>query len=60
MFTVQDLMTSAELDMPLAIVMWNNDGYGQIRDGMIQRGIPEIGVTLKTLTTTCSQKRWAA
>ena len=25
--------------MPLAIVVWNNDGYGQIRDGMIQRGI---------------------
>ena len=47
MFTVQDLMTAAELDMPLAIVMWNNDGYGQIRDGMIQRGIPEIGVSLK-------------
>ena len=47
MFTVQELMTAAELDMPLAIVMWNNDGYGQIRDGMIQRGIPEIGVTLK-------------
>ncbi len=47
MFTVQELMTAAELEMPLAIVMWNNDGYGQIRDGMIQRGIPEIGVTLK-------------
>ncbi|WP_051511697.1 5-guanidino-2-oxopentanoate decarboxylase [Skermanella stibiiresistens] len=47
MFTVQDLMTAVELDMPLAVVMWNNDGYGQIRDGMIQRGIPEIGVTLR-------------
>ena len=47
MFTLQELMTSAELDMPLAIVMWNNDGYAQIRDGMIQRGIPEIGVSLK-------------
>jgi thiamine pyrophosphate-dependent acetolactate synthase large subunit-like protein len=47
MFTVQDLMTAAELEMPLAIVMWNNDGYGEIRDGMIQRGIPEVGVTLK-------------
>ena len=40
-------MTAAELGMPLAIVMWNNDGYGEIRDGMIQRGIPEVGVTLK-------------
>ena len=30
--------------LPLAIVLWNNDALGQIRDGMIERGIDEVGV----------------
>ncbi|MDX1433681.1 MAG: 5-guanidino-2-oxopentanoate decarboxylase [Gammaproteobacteria bacterium] len=44
LFTVQELATAAELALPLVIVLWNNDGLGQIRDGMIERGIPEVGV----------------
>ncbi len=47
LFTVQELATAVELEMPLAVVMWNNDGYGQIRDGLIQRGVAEIGVNLR-------------
>jgi thiamine pyrophosphate-dependent acetolactate synthase large subunit-like protein len=47
MFTVQELATAVELEMPLAVIMWNNDGYGQIRDGLIQRGVAEIGVNLR-------------
>ena len=31
--------------LPIAIVLWNNDGLGQIRDDMIARGLPEIGVS---------------
>jgi thiamine pyrophosphate-dependent acetolactate synthase large subunit-like protein len=45
MFTVAELGTAVELGQPLPIVLWNNDGLAQIRDGMIERGIPEIGVT---------------
>ena len=33
-----------ELGLPLPIVLWNNDGLAQIRDDMIARGIPQIGV----------------
>lgn len=44
LFTVQELATAAELALPLVIVLWNNDGLGQIRDGMNERGIPEVGV----------------
>lgn len=44
LFTVQELATAAELKLPLAIVLWNNDGLGQIRDDMKASGIPEIGV----------------
>jgi thiamine pyrophosphate-dependent acetolactate synthase large subunit-like protein len=45
LFTVQELSTAANLKLPLPILLWNNDGLGQIRDDMIQRNMPEIGVT---------------
>jgi thiamine pyrophosphate-dependent acetolactate synthase large subunit-like protein len=44
LFTMQELATAAELRLPLVIVLWNNDGLGQIRDEMILKGIPEVGV----------------
>ncbi len=47
LFTVQELATAVELEMPLAVIMWNNDGYGQIRDGLVARGVAEIGVNLR-------------
>ena len=39
LFTIQELATAAELRLPLVIVLWNNDGLGQIRDDMIAKGI---------------------
>ncbi len=45
LFTIQELATAAELGLPLVIVLWNNDGLGQIRDDMIAKGIPEVGVS---------------
>jgi len=47
MFTVQELMTAVELELPLPVVVWNNDGLGQIRDDMRERNIPAIGVDPK-------------
>jgi thiamine pyrophosphate-dependent acetolactate synthase large subunit-like protein len=47
-FTVQELATAAELELPLAVVLWCNGGYGQIRDGLRQRGVPPIGVNLRS------------
>lgn len=44
MFTVGELAAAAELDQSLPIIVWNNDGYAQIRDGMTRRGIPPVGV----------------
>ena len=44
LFTVQELATAVELKLPLAIVLWNNDALAQIAEGMVERGIPEIGV----------------
>ncbi len=45
LFTVQELATAVELGLPLAVVLWNNDGLGQIRDDMSERGMPAIGVS---------------
>lgn len=47
LFTVQELATAVELAMPLAVIVWNNDAYGQIRDDMVLEGIPELGVRLR-------------
>jgi thiamine pyrophosphate-dependent acetolactate synthase large subunit-like protein len=44
MFTVQELMTAVELQLPIPIVLWNNRGYQQIRDGMNELGITPVGV----------------
>lgn len=44
MFTVQELITAAELQLSLPIIIWNNAGLKQIRDDMLQRNIPLVGV----------------
>lgn len=43
-FTLQELGTAVEQQLPMAIILWNNDSLAQIRDGMISRDIPTIGV----------------
>jgi 5-guanidino-2-oxopentanoate decarboxylase len=45
MFTVQELVTGAELGLPLPIILWNNQGLKQIQDDMIARDIELVGVT---------------
>lgn len=45
LFSIQELSSAANLRLPLPILLWNNDGLGQIRDDMIERKMPEIGVT---------------
>jgi len=45
MFTVQELVTAAELELPLPIILWNNDGLKQIQDDMKARRIDLVGVT---------------
>ena len=43
-FTLPDIAVAVELGLPLPILLWNNDGLGQIQLGMVERGIPEVGV----------------
>ncbi len=45
MFTVQELSTAIEEELTIPIIMWDNDAFAMIRDGMVKRNIPTIGVT---------------
>ncbi|MGE0239531.1 MAG: thiamine pyrophosphate-dependent enzyme, partial [Parvibaculaceae bacterium] len=47
LFTIQELATAVEHELPLAIVLWNNDGLGEIKDFMQARGLPLISVRPK-------------
>jgi len=44
MFTVQELVTAAELKLPIPIILWNNNALQQIKDDMIAREIEPVGV----------------
>lgn len=43
LFTIAELATAADLGLALPIVVWNNDGYGEIRDAMAHASVPPIG-----------------
>ena len=44
MFTLSELATAVEEGLSIPIIIWHNHSYAMIRDGMVKRGIPEIGV----------------
>jgi len=44
LFTATELGTAVEWGLPIVVLLWNNDGLGQIRDRMTERNIPPIGV----------------
>ncbi|MCB1379101.1 MAG: 5-guanidino-2-oxopentanoate decarboxylase [Alphaproteobacteria bacterium] len=46
-YTVNELGTAAEHNLPLPILLWNNNALGQIRDDMVSKGIQPNAVTLK-------------
>jgi acetolactate synthase-1/2/3 large subunit len=48
MFTLPELATAVEEELSLPVIIWNNMGYGEIRDYMTDRNIPLIGVDLYT------------
>lgn len=47
MFTVNELATAVEEKLSIPVIIWHNHSYAMIRDGMVKRGIPEIGVNPK-------------
>ncbi|MEM7059795.1 MAG: 5-guanidino-2-oxopentanoate decarboxylase [Pseudomonadota bacterium] len=47
-FTLTDLGTAVEEKLPLILLVWNNQGYGEIKDYMVDRQINPVGVDLHT------------
>ena len=47
LFTIQELAAAAELRLPIAILLWHNDGYGEIRKSFEESKVPLVGVDLQ-------------
>jgi len=47
-FTLNELATAVELKLAVPILVWNNNGYGEIKKYMVDRDIPLIGVDIYT------------
>ncbi len=47
-FTIGELASAVEIGLPVPVLLWNNRGYGEIKQYMRDRQIPEIGVDIYT------------
>ncbi|MFV8781874.1 5-guanidino-2-oxopentanoate decarboxylase [Microbulbifer sp. SA54] len=47
MFTLGELAAAVEQQLALPILVWNNSGYGEIRDFMDEAAVPQEGVNLR-------------
>jgi len=43
LFTLTELASARDLGLALPLIVWNNDGYGEISDSMLRDGIEPIG-----------------
>ena len=43
LFTISELATAVDLGRQLTVILWDNRGYGEIRDSMDRVDIPHIG-----------------
>jgi len=48
MFTIQEFATAVDLGLPLPVVVFNNAGFQEIREGMEARGIDPLGVDVRS------------
>jgi acetolactate synthase-1/2/3 large subunit len=47
-FTIQELASAREAETPVIVLLWNNNGYGEIKTYMVSRQIHPIGVDIFT------------
>lgn len=47
-FTIAELASAVEAELPLVVLLWNNEGYGEIKTYMVDRQISPIGVDIFT------------
>ena len=51
-FTLQELATAVENQLSLPIIVWDNKGFGEIRDSLMSSQVPAIGVDLQNPSFT--------
>jgi acetolactate synthase-1/2/3 large subunit len=47
-FTIGELAAAVEARTPVIVLLWNNEGYGEIKSYMLDRQIAPIGVDIFT------------
>jgi len=47
-FTLSELASAVEAKVPVVVLVWNNEGYGEIKTYMAEKAIPQIGVDIFT------------
>jgi acetolactate synthase-1/2/3 large subunit len=47
-FLLAELGTAAEERLPVVVLVWNNRGYGEIKEYMVEAGVEPVGVDLLT------------
>lgn len=47
-FTIGEMASAREIDLPVIMILWNNIGYQEIREYMANRDLPQIGVDIYT------------
>lgn len=47
-FTLAEMGSVTELDVPLIMILWNNQGYGEIEKAMIRSQVEPLGVRIFT------------
>ena len=47
-FTLPELAAAVEARAPVIVLLWNNQGDGEIKTYMAEKGIPQIGVDIVT------------
>ena len=47
-FTLPELAAAVEAKVPVVVLLWNNEGYGEIKTYMAEKAIPQIGVDVIT------------
>lgn len=47
-FTLTELAAGVEAALPVAVLLWNNSGYQEIKQGMLAAGVVPIGVDIFT------------
>ncbi|WOJ93889.1 5-guanidino-2-oxopentanoate decarboxylase [Congregibacter variabilis] len=45
-FTFMELASAVQEQLPIIVLLWNNNGYREIREGMLASGIKPVGVDI--------------